>query len=146
MKHIYKFILESCGLSVFITSIFFVFEGIASPEITPALPISRYFLILLFSFIVVGANLLFSIEKLNKLATLAIHYLAIFVAFLTVFVGFAGMTAKKFFIYAVIFTILYAIIFAAVICVKKLTTKAEDRISSKTPTSKKSTEYKPRYK
>ena len=146
MKHIYKFILEACGLSVLITSIFFVFEGIASPEITPALPISRYFLILLFGFIIVGANFLFSIKNLHKLAALAIHYLTIFVAFLTVFVGFAGMTAKKFFIYAVIFTILYAIIFAVVVCVKKLTTKADDRISSKAPTSKKSTEYKPRYK
>ena len=146
MKHIYKFILEACGLSVLITSIFFVFEGIASPEITPALPISRYFLILLFGFIIVGANFLFGIKNLHKLAALAIHYLTIFVAFLTVFVGFAGMTAKKFFIYAVIFTILYAIIFAVVVCVRKLTTKADDRISSKAPTSKKSTEYKPRYK
>ena len=146
MKHIYKFILEGCGLSVLITSIFFVFEGIASPEITPALPISRYFLILLFGFIVVGANLLFNIKNLNRLAALAIHYLAIFVAFLTVFVGLDGMTAKKFFIYAVIFTILYAIIFAVVISVKKLTSKADDRISARTPASKKQAEYKPRYK
>lgn len=146
MKHIYKFILESCGLSVLITSIFFVFEGIASPEITPALPISRYFLILLFGFIVVGANLLFGIKSLNKLVALAIHYLTIFVAFLAVFVGFADMSAKKFFIYAIIFTILYAIIFATVIGVKKLTSKADDRISAKVPASKNQVEYKPRYK
>ena len=146
MKHIYKFILEGCGLSVLITSIFFVFEGIASPEITPALPLSRYFLILLFGFIVVGANLLFSIEKLHRLAALAIHYIAIFVAFLIVFIGFADMTAKKFFIYAVIFTILYAIVSAVVIGVKNLTSKIDDRISAKTPTAKKQNEYKPRYK
>ena len=138
MKHIYKFILEGCGLSVLITSIFFVFEGIASPEITPALPISRYFLILLFGFIVVGANLLFSIEKLHRLAALAIHYIAIFVAFLVVFVGFTNMTAKKFFI--------YAIVSAAVIGVKNLTSKADDRISAKIPAAKKPNEYKPRYK
>ena len=146
MKSVYKLILEACGLSVLLTSIFFVFEGIASPETTPALPISRYFLILLFGFIVVGANLLFGIEKLHKLATLAIHYIAIFVAFLIVFVGFADMTAKKFFIYAVIFTILYAIASATVIGVKKLTSKIDCRIGAKSPAPKKQAEYKPRYK
>ena len=146
MKHIYKFILEGCGLSVLITSIFFVFEGIASPEITPALPLGRYFLILFFGFIVVGANLLFGIEKLHRLAAVAIHYTTIFVAFLIVFVGFADMTAKKLFIYTVIFTILYAIVSAVVIGVKKITSKADDRISAKVLASKKQSEYKPRYK
>ena len=146
MKHIYKFILEVCGLSVLIMSIFFVFEGIASPETIPALPIGRYFLILFFGFIVTGANLLFGIEKLHKLATVAIHYTAVFVAFIVVFVGFSDMTAKKFFIYTVIFTILYAVVSAAVIGIKKLTSKADDRISAKAHTAKKQSEYKPRYK
>ena len=146
MKRIYKLILEACGLSVLITSIFFIFEKISSPDITPALPIGRYFLILLLGFIVVCANLLFGIRTLHKIVALLIHYLAIFTTFLITFVGFNGMTPTKFFIYIVMFTIFYAIIFAIAIGVKILSAKADAHISAKSPTPKKTTEYKSRYK
>ncbi len=146
MKHIYKLTLEACGLSVLITSISFIIEAISFPGMTPAIPIGRYFLILIFSFSIVCANLLLSIKKLHKLMSLPLHYLIIFATFIFAFVGFAGMTPKKFFIYTVMFTIFYAVITAFVFGVKALSSKTDSRISAKSSTYKTQSEYKPRYK
>lgn len=146
MKHIYKLLLEACGLSVLFTSISFIIETISFPEMTPAIPVGRYFLVLLFSFSIIGANLLFGIKQLHKLVSLLIHYLIVFATFIIAFVGFTGMTPSKFFIYTVMFTIFYAIVFAIVFGVKALTSKADGRIKEKSPASKMQSEYKPRYK
>ena len=146
MKHIYKLILEACGLSVLFTSITFIFEIITFPETFPDIYAGQYFLILLFSFSVVGANLLFGIKQLHRLVSLLIHYLIVFVTFILAFVGFEGMTPSKFFIYIVMFTIFYAVVFAIVFGIKSFASKADARIKAKAPAPKKQIEYKPRYK
>ena len=146
MKHIYKLILEACGLSVLFTSISFIIETISFPEMTPAIPVGRYFLLLLFSFSIICANLLFGIKQLHRLVSLLIHYLIVFVTFILAFVGFEGMTLSKFFIYTVMFTIFYAVVFAIVFGIKSFASKADARIKAKAPAPKKQIEYKPRYK
>ena len=146
MKPVYKLLLEACGLSVLITSISFIIETIDTPWITPAIPFGRYFLILLFSFSIVGANLLLGIKKLHKLVSLLLHYLIIFATFMLAFIGFAEMTPTKFFIYTAMFTLFYATVFAIVFVVKKLSSKADAYLDTKTRAPKKQDEYKPRYK
>jgi len=146
MKRIERFILESCSISVLITSIFFVFAKISAPETVPALHIGRYFLILLFGFLIIGANSLFGIKKLNKFLALLIHFFVSFVAFLLIFVNFDGMNAMRFFIHTVLFAIFYVIIFAIVIGIKRLVGKLDEGLGKKQKTNNKSTEYTPRYK
>lgn len=146
MKRIERFILEACATSVLIASIFFVFAKISAPKIVPALDIRRYFLILLFGFLIVGANLLLGVKKLNKFLALLLHFLITFAAFLIIFVNFDGMNATRLFIHVVLFAIFYAVTFAIAIAIKKLSAKLDADISKKANTATKSTEYKPKYK
>lgn len=146
MKRIERFILEACATSVLIASIFFVFAKISAPEIVPALDIGRYFLILLFGFLIVGANLLFGIKKLNKFLALLLHFLISFTVFSIIFVNFDGMNATRVFIHVVLFTIFYAVTFAIAIGIKKLSAKLDADINKKVNTATKSTDYKTKYK
>lgn len=146
MKRIEKILLDSCALSVLITSVFFIFAKISSPDITPAVHIGKYFLIILFSFIIVCANLLFSIKKLHKVLAVLIHYLVSLVAFLLIFVTLSGLRPMQFIVFVVLFTIFYAALFAAIFGIKRGIKKLDVKFERKSETESKKSEYKPRYK
>ena len=139
-------LLNSCALSVLITSVFFLFAKISAPEIIPAIQIGKYFLVLLFSLVIVGATLLFSIKRLNKLIALLIHYAISLVAFLLTFISFDESRPMRTLIFIVFFTLLYAAIFAASIGIEKALKKVDRHLEKKTVTTKVKSEYKPRYK
>ena len=146
MKRIEKYLLEGSALSVLITSIFFIFAKISSPDITPAVHIGRYFTILLFSLLIVGANLLFKIRKLAKILALLIHYVVIILAFTLIFVDLKGITGTRIFILLMLFTIFYAMMFGIVIGIRKLCSRLDSSIKTKSKQEPKKEKYKPRYK
>lgn len=138
-------LLNSCALSVVITSVFFLFAKISAPEIIPAIQIGKYFLILLFSFVIIGATLLFSVKKLNKIIALLIHYAVSLVAFLLTFISFNESRPMRTLVFVVFFTLLYTAIFASSIGIRKALKKVDERLKMN-PRAKVSKEYKPRYK
>lgn len=140
-----NFLLNSCALSVAITSVFFLFAKISAPQITPAIQIGKYFLILLFSLVIVGAALLFSVKRLNKLIALFIHYAVSLAAFLLTFLSFNDSRPMRTMIMVVFFTLLYAATFAASIGIRKALQKLDEQLEKK-PRAKSSKAYKPRYK
>lgn len=146
MKRIEKYLFEASALSVLITSIFFIFAKISSPDITPAVHIGRYFTILLFSLLIVFANLLFKLRKLPKILALLIHYVVIILAFTLIFVDLKGITGPRIFILLVLFTLFYAMLFGIVIGIRKLCARLDSSIKSKTKQEQKKEKYKPRYK
>lgn len=141
-----KLLLSSCALSVAITSIFFIFAKISAPDITPAIQIGKYFLILLFSFVIICASLLFSLKRLNKLLALLIHYGVSLVAFLFTFLSFDDIRPTRTLIMIVFFTVFYAVMFAACIGIKKALQKLDVRLEKKPVRTTTKSEYKPRYK
>ena len=145
MKHIERYLFSACTLTVLLVSLVYVFAIIATPEITPAIEFSRYFTILIFSFLAVGANYLFAIPKLPKILALAIHYIVIFGAFMFIFVDLSTITAPKFFTSVMLFTTFYAIVFCISIGVKKLCSHIDKSNKKKIATSDREI-YKPRYK
>ena len=146
MKRIEKYLLNSCALTVLVLSLIYIFAIISSPEITPAVQIGRYFTILLFSFLTVGASYLFSVPKIPKLLVFAIHYLVVLIAFMLIFIDLKEITAPKAFISVAIFTIFYTLLFAIVIGIKKLCSRLDKLIKKKTREAPKKEAYKPRYK
>ena len=146
MKHIKKYLLSSCTLTVLLVSLVYVFAIIANPEITPAIEFSRYFTILIFSFLTVGANSLFAIPRLPKILALAIHYLVIFGAFMFIFVDLSTITAPKIFTSIMIYTTFYAIIFCISIGINKLSSHLDKSIKKKELATSPKEVYKPRYK
>lgn len=144
MKRIEKLLLDSCAFSVLITGTFFIFAKLTAPEMTPAVEIGRYFLILLFSLLIMSAGLLFESKKLSKPVAFLAHFGISYVAFLVIFVDFTEMLPMRFFIYTVIFIVAYAIYFAACRGIRKLVQKLDNRFSTKK--AKPSEKYVPRYK
>ncbi len=141
-----KLLLSSCALSVLITSVFFIFAKISAPDITPAIQIGKYFLILLFSFVIIGVSLVFSLKRLNKIVALLIHYAVSLVAFLLAFVFFENARPMRTLIMMVFFTVFYAVVFAAIIGIKKIIYKLDKSFDKKPAVTAAKTEYKPRYK
>ena len=146
MKRVERFLLESCALSVLITSLVYIIAIIISPDITPAVEIGRYFIILLFSFLTVGASYLFQIPSIKKILALAIHYLVVLAAFLLIFADLSTITGPKFFILVMLFTVFYALFFGIIIGIKKLCVKLDKAIKTKAENAPKKEAYKPRYK
>ena len=146
MKRIERYLLDSCALTVLILSLIYILSIFSESQTTPAVHIGRYFTILLFSFLTVGANHLFSVPKIPKLLAFAIHYTVLLAAFMLVFVDLNGITAPMVFISIALFTVFYAVIFSIAIGTKKLCSYLDKSIKKKEDKAPKKEEYKPRYK
>ena len=146
MKNAEKFLLNSCALSVLITSLFLIFYKLNTPQIAPAIDMSRHFTILIFSFITVGVNQLLSMPRIPKIAAVAIHYVVTLMASMFIFVDVSTLNATKTFISITIFTLFYAIFFGIVIGIKKLCSGIDKTIGGKSKTDRPKEAYKPRYK
>ena len=146
MKRVERYLLESCALTVLMMSLIYILAIISSPDIVPAVQIGRFFTILIFSFLTVGANRLFSIQRLGKPLAFAIHYVVLLLAFTFIFIDLSTLTGPKIFISIMIFTVFYALIFAIVIGTKKLCTRLDKSIKIAPEKSAEKEAYKPRYK
>lgn len=145
MKKTEKIILESCAFAMLLIGAFFLISWIGMPDITPAIEIGKFFLILIFSFVINIARLLFGVKRLPKLAALSIHYAIALLAFSLIFVSPEQLVGARIFILWVSFTIFYAILFAASVGIKHLANKI-DTAAEKKGAKKEPAEYKSRYK
>jgi len=146
MKKTYSFLLNSCAISVLITSIFFLFAKISNPNSTPAIHIGKYFLILLFSLILILTNQLFLIKNFPKSLSTVIHYLITLLSFTLIFLPLNDSRPMYVFVYLAVFTIAYAFLFAIVIGVRKAAINLGGSMLSKTNANKEKAEYSRRYK
>ena len=146
MKNAEKFLLNSCALSVLITSLFLIFYKINTPQIAPAIDMNRHFTILIFSFITVGANQLLSMPRIPKILAVAIHYVVTLIASLFIFTDISSLNATNLFISITIFTIFYAVFFGLVIAIKKLCYGIDKTVSKSSKPDRPKEAYKPRYK
>ena len=147
MKRVERFLLEACSLSVLIMGIFFICAKLSAPEITPALHFGRFFLILLFGFLIVAANFLFKVNRIHRFIAVLIHYAVILAAFMLIFVELDGITSTRVFIFIALFTVFYALFFGIVIGIKHLAAKLDGAIAKKVAKeAKPEAKYQPRYK
>ena len=122
MKHLRKIATGGCVFTTVITLLFSIVafiinrsEGIYDRV---SLPISQFLWILLFSFVISAANHVFFLRRLHTALRLLIHYVALLVSFIFVFIvaGNLNITGPaSVFIAIFVFTILYAILMAIVL-------------------------------
>ncbi len=142
-----KLLYHSFVYSAAITVAFFIFGYITGVQ-EPKLSLSRFLVILLFGAIISGAEFLFMIPKVPKVVCYILHYTALFIAFLVIFIliNSSGITPSFVFAAVVIFTIIYAVITLAVFLLKKFvfkeTKKNEIADGKKTDEEKK---YTPKF-
>ena len=145
MKRLEKLFLKACAYAVLIVTLFFLFT-LATSFTEAAIKIGTFMLILLFGLIIAAADLIFSIEKINKALRLLIHYAALLVTFIVIFVlsgnitaGGGGAVISAIFI----FTVLYAVLFTVIFLVKRAVGTADKGLDKRMP---KQAEKKPAYK
>lgn len=149
MKKIKSIVLNSTAYTVVILVLFYVYALIGNLT-HPAITFGTFLIILLFGFVISLANMIFEIDRLHYVLKLLIHYAALLVAFIFVFIiaGKLSITGiASVFSAIIIFTILYGVIYAISCGVKSALTsvdKSQKNAKKQTVLNKKST-YKPLY-
>ena len=122
MKHIRSILVGGCVFTTVITLLFsivaFIINRAEGVYGTVSLPVSQFLLILLFSFVIATANHVFFLRRLHTALRLLIHYSALLISFIFVFVVAGNLRitgADSVFIAIVVFTVLYAILMAIVL-------------------------------
>ncbi len=109
MKRVKTFLINLCVYSVLILALFCVISGFENIA-TPSIPVSRVYLIFLYSALIAGANFILEIKRLGSLIGNAIHFLSLLLAFVMIFI-FAGSESdnniSKVLVSIFLFTILY---------------------------------------
>jgi hypothetical protein len=148
MNQIKRFIASACTISTLITLLVYLVtaiirhsEGIGETGI----PAVKFFLILLFSFLLAGANLLFGLKRLAFIWRLLLHYSVCLVAFLVIFIAFGNLNISgpaSVFVAVIVLTVLYAAIAGAILGFL-YAIRAEER---KEKERRESSEYRSRYR
>ena len=108
MKGFKKFFFDGLYFTVLVETLIFIVAAIAQPS--ASLPIGRYFLIMLFAFIISGANWVCASLELGKLARLLAHYVILMCAFCFVLMPAIGQQingAARAFAGIAIYTVFY---------------------------------------
>ena len=142
--------LNSTAYTVVILMLFYLYALIGNLT-HPAITFATFLIILVFGFIISLANMIFSIKKLHYMLKLLIHYSALLLAFIFVFIiagklSLSGIASV--FSAIIIFTFLYAVIYVISYGVKSALTsvsKPKSGTKSKAVSDKKPT-YKPLYR
>lgn len=114
MKHIGDFFRNACAYTVvFLT--FFYLVSLSDTVTNGAIPFGRFGLILAFGAIISAAGFLFRI-KINKVYIVIIHYSALLLSFIVLFVTTKVLSSNSSstFVAIIAFSILYALLFVAV--------------------------------
>lgn len=149
MEKIKSIILSSTAYTVVIILLFYIYALIGNLT-HPAITFGTFLIILLFGFVISLANMIFKIDKLHYAIKLLIHYAALLISFIFVFIiagklSISGIASV--FSAIVIFTFLYAVIYAISYGVKSALNsvdKSKKSANNKQQTNKKSV-YKPLY-
>lgn len=122
MKYLRSILTGGCILATVMTLIASVValivnraEGIFSEV---SLPVSQFLVILAFSFLIAAANRILTLRRMHAALRLLIHYAALLVSFLFIFVLAGNLritTAASAFIAIFLFTVLYAAAMAIVL-------------------------------
>jgi len=148
MKKIEKFLCYGAGYTILIMTVYYLAAAIASPS-DAKISIGRFFLILLFGFIVAGAGLVYRILTVKTWLKIFLHYAILLAAFLLIFVPMLSVKSNgpaSVIAWALIFTALYALLSALVLFIRKAACKADktlEAIERREPKSKE--EYTPLY-
>jgi len=151
MKRIQSYMLSAAGYTVLILFLFYAFTSI-SGFAEAKIGFGMFGLIMLFGALISFANTLLYIDKLTSLVRIIIHYCSLLVAFCVIFIGSGNISAQgaaAIFVAVIIFTVLYAAIFAIAYFSKKGISKLDSALDKKNPSSTgkaKKSDYKPLYK
>lgn len=122
---IYTLVGRACAICVGTSLLFFTVAQIASyirMDGELGISFSQYLLFLLFSFVLAGASYLFRLP-LPRAVNLLIHYASCLLSFFITFIA-AGklvrVTASAILVFAMIFTLLYAVVFGICLLIRKL--------------------------
>ena len=146
MEKIKSIILNSTAYTVVILLLFYFYALIGNLT-HPAITFGTFLIILLFGFVISLANMIFEIEKLHYAVKLLIHYSALLVSFIFVFIiagklSLSGIASV--FSAIIIFTFLYAVIYAISYGAKSALNSAKK--SKKSSKSNTAVNNKPTYK
>ena len=132
LKQIEKFLYHTCAYAV-VTSVLFFLFAMATGMNELAVSFNRYLIIIGFSAIITAAEYIFLLKKLPKFICYLIHFLALFSAFLVVFILINGnLQFRPSFIFSalIIFTLIYFVILGAILIIKHIVAK---KIKSTSP-------------
>lgn len=115
-----KILVSTCVICTVISVFFFFFAAIVNEVESlfseTAITFRQFLLILLFSFLVALANRLLSVQRLHIALRITVHYATLLAAFLVVFIRAGNLKitgSASLFLSVMIFTVLYAVFFAA---------------------------------
>lgn len=153
MKRLERFCLRGCAYTVLLLSIFYLFAAL-SGTVGQFMPTGRFFLIMLFGFIISLAELIY--EKINLKFFLRglIHYAILLCCFFIVFVisgnlqiKGAGTVFAAFFLFTALYFAIYAIVHFSGKGIRKLDDKLDKREKTEKNPQKnsKNSSYTPRF-
>ncbi len=152
MRKLEKILLKSCSYTVLTLALFYTFALVG--KFTAAyIDFGTFAVFYLFGLIISLTDLVLSVEKLRFIFRIGIHYSVLLTVFCIVFVIMGKISLKSagaVFSSIIIFTLFYAVMFAIVYILKKLTQKGdyfiESRSNKNNSQKKQKQEYKSIYK
>ena len=148
MRKLEKILLKSCSYTVLTLALFYTFALISN--FTAAyIDLGTFAVIYLFGLIISLTDLVLSVEKLRFIFRIGIHYSVLLTVFCIVFVIMGKISLKSagaVFSSIIIFTLFYAVMFAIVYILKKLTQKGDDFIESRSNKNNSQKKQKQEYK
>ena len=149
MERIKNLTLNATAYTVVIMTLFYIYALVGNLT-HPAITFGTFLVILLFGFVISLANMIFEIENLRYALKFIIHYAALLIAFIFVFIIAGNLSVSgvaSVFSAVVIFTILYGVIFAISYGVRSATRSVKKSGNAKRnqPAQAKSSTYKPLY-
>ena len=150
MKKIENLLLRACGYTIIIMAIFYAVAMIGKFT-SASLTFGRFALLFTFGLIISAAGLLLTVNRIKLPLRILIHYAILLAAFCFVFIlsGNLGTSSSVAFTAVVVFTFLYATVFAIAYSVKRAVSaldKAVDKNVKITAKTAKTKEYTPLYK
>ena len=146
MEKAKKIILSATAYTVLILVLFYIYALVGNLT-QPAVKFGTFLIILVFGFVISLANIIFEIKRLNHLIKLLIHYLALLLAFIVIFVIAGNLTISgpaSVLSAIIIFTVLYAVIYALSYGVRSAL-RSVSKSTAKSNTKAKKSTYKPLY-
>lgn len=142
MKKIEGFILKSCGYTVLLLIILYIF--LTAMSLTDSgVPVGRFLLMLGYGCLISAAELVYKALEIRKALKVLIHYSMLLAGFMVVYLTIRGVTgniAASILVAIAIFTLLYALILGAVIGIKRLVGKADSELERRPDRPKKKKE------
>ena len=137
MKTLEKLILKACAYAVLVTTLFFIFTMMTSFT-EAAIKMETFMLILLFGALIAVADLIFGIKKLRMGLRVLIHYGALLLTFIVIFIISGNITVNgpgavfsAIFIFTILYAVLFLLVYLFVRSIKAVDTRIEKRIPKK---------------